>query len=457
MQNYYYQNKETIKFTLSLILISLSANLMFVTDRAILGLYSIDSMNAVGLGGNFLAMMSFLVTCIAQTATVFVGQYNGKGEYKKTAWASWQMVYLGIFSFAIFIPLAFGCRYLDLFPEYCASEGIAYTEIVFFFEGFYVISTALSTFFIGREKSTIVIIVFILGDIVNAILDYILVLGIPGIIEPQGARGTALATIGVCAVFVLVFFYAFLSKKNREKFGTADFKFRKKLFWDCIKVGLPVSFGKFLNLLGWFLVMNFFTKASRDLATLESFVMSMWMLFIFFADGMSRAISALAANLIGQKNLEAIKKLFWHFIEANAVICALYSIPLVFWQDGTIHVLMQCGEDISHLIPDIKFLLVSLWLILVFDSFNYSLAGLLAAGGDTRFAMILTTCTLYFMVVIPVGVMYYTETLKSIRLAYILIPLTGVVDAAGLYFCRYRKLTWYNQLVDTSDENVSLF
>lgn len=181
------------------------------------------------------------------------------------------------------------------------------------------------------------------------------------------------------------------------------------------------------------------------------------MLFIFFADGMSRAISALAANLIGQKNLEAIKKLFWHFIEANAVICALYSIPLVFWQDGTIHVLMQCGEDISHLIPDIKFLLVSLWLILVFDSFNYSLAGLLAAGGDTRFAMILTTCTLYFMVVIPVGVMYYTETLKSIRLAYILIPLTGVVDAAGLYFCRYRKLTWYNQLVDTSDENVSLF
>lgn len=441
-----YGNKELIKFSLSLVLASLSISIMLVTDRIILGLYSLDSMNAASLGGNFDATVSFVFICIAQIATVFVGQYNGIKEYDKTARAPWQMIYLGFASFLFFIPMAVFCDCFNIFPKYLEKEGLAYTRILLSFAGFHVISVALSSFFIGRKQSFIVIFTFLLGNLVNVILDYLLVFGVEGLFNPMGAKGAAIATVSVEMIFNIIFATVFFSKNNRLKFKTLDYKFRLDLFIDCLKIGFPVSLGKFFNLLGWFCIMTCFINSSKDIATIESFIMGIWMAFIFFADGTSRALSALSANLIGERQLGVIQNLLKKFLNANYVLCAIYSIPLVFFPEIMIYFLDKAEGEIAHLVPDLEFTLISLFIILVTDGIFYLYCGVLTAGGDTKFPTYLDISTLWGLVVIPVAAMYWTNSLTSIRPAYVLIPISGIVNCCVIYI-RYKKLQWYKQLV----------
>ena len=447
-----YRNNELIKFTLSLVLASLSINLMFVTDRTILGLYSLDSMNATSLGGNFVATVSFVFICVAEIATVFVGQYNGIKEYDKTARAPWQMVYLGFASFLFFIPLAVFCDCFNLFPKYLEEEGLIYTRILLAFGGFQIISIALSTFFIGRKQSYIVIFTFLIGNVLNAIFDYVFVFGIKGIFNPLGAKGAAIATVLVEFAFNIIFASVFFNKNNRDIYKTSDCTFRWPLFLKCLKVGLPISIGKFFNLLGWFCIMACFINASKDIATVESFIMGIWMAFIFFADGTSKALSALAANLIGERKLRVIQNLLKKFLNANYLLSAIYSIPLVFFPEIMIHFLNKAEGEISYLIPDLKFTFISLFIIILTDGIFYLYCGVLTAGGDTKFPTYLDISTLWGLVVIPVSVMYWTNSLTSIRPAYVLIPISGIINCIVIYV-RYKKQLWYKQLVSKESEN----
>ena len=277
------------------------------------------------------------------------------------------------------------------------------------------------------------------------------VFGIKGVFDPLGAKGAAIATVLVELVFNIIFASVFFNKNNREVYKTSDYTFRWPLFLKCLKVGLPVSMGKFFNLLGWFCILACFINASKDIATIESFIMGIWMLFIFFADGASKALSALAANLIGENQLRVIQDLLRKFLKANYILCAIYSIPLVFFPEIMIGLLSKAEGGITHLIPDLKFTLVSLFIIILSDGIFYLYCGVLTAGGDTKFPTYLEIATLWGLVVIPVAVMYWTGNLTSIRPAYILIPISGIVNCSVI-FARYKKLLWYKQLVAKGEE-----
>jgi MATE family multidrug resistance protein len=446
MQKCRYDVKEVLKFTLPMILTSLSMSLMFNVDRMVLARYSLDSMNAAALAGNFVAMVSFIVICIAQVATVFVGQYNGLGEYRKTGRAPWQMVYLGLISFLIFVPIAVFCRHFNLFPAYYEKEGVEYLQILTAFSGLSAICSALSAFFIGRGQSLIIVFIVLLVNVVNFFADIFLVFGVDNVIEPLGAKGAAIATVVSETVRGAVLLVVFLNRENREKFGTSDNKFRKKIFFDCIKVGFPLSCGKVLSLLGWFILLEIYNLVSKDLATLEGFAISMWIIFMFFAEGGGRAISSMSANLIGENNLPEIKKLLRLFLVANFILCMIFAIPLVFCHDIIFWFLDGVNGDISHLRPEFRFLFVTLWVVIFADGVYYIIGGVLNAGGDTKFPTCLELITLWAGVVVPTIIIYLTGNLTSIRITYTLIPITGIINASVAYR-RYKQMKWFNKLV----------
>ncbi len=78
-----YSSQSVLRFALPMILSALVMNLIFSVDRCFLARYSIPAMNASTLGGNFSSVAILIGTGIAQIASVFVGQYNGSGEYHK--------------------------------------------------------------------------------------------------------------------------------------------------------------------------------------------------------------------------------------------------------------------------------------------------------------------------------------------------------------------------------------
>jgi MATE family multidrug resistance protein len=419
---------------------------MFNVDRLMLAHYSIESMNAAALAGNLTASLGFFVNSIAQMATVFVGQYNGLGEHRKTGRAPWQMIYLGLLSFLIFCPLGLLSHYFNIFPSYCRSEGEQYLRIILAFAGTQAISSALTAFFVGRGQSFIIICVIFLVNMLNFLLNLCLIFGLGGFIPPLGCKGAAIATAVSEIVHILLLLITFLSPYNRKTFHTFDCKFRWQLFFDCVRTGLPLSLGKMLSLLAWFIILSIFNHTSKDLATIESFSINVWVIFVFFADGAGRAISSMSANLIGEKNLSAIEELYKLFFNINLVICAFFAVPLVLYQNVMLWFLDGVSGEIVHLYPEFRFVFVSLWMTILLDGVYYLTCGVLNSGGDTKFPMYLELSTLWIGVVLPTIVMYLTGTLTTIRVAYTLIPITGAINCFVVYR-RYRQLKWFTCLV----------
>jgi MATE family multidrug resistance protein len=447
MQKSKYGMRKVFRFTLPMILTALSMSLMFNVDRLVLAHYSVDSMNAAALAGNFVAMVSFVFICIAQIATIFVGQYNGLEEYHKTGWAPWQMVYLGLASFLIFIPLAVYCHHFHIFPAHYEKEGLEYLRILIAFSGgMQTIASALSAFFIGRGKSFIIICVVFFVNVINFFINILLVFGVNEVIEPMGIKGSATATAIGESLHVLILLSVFLNPKNREKYSTCDNKFRWEVFSSCVKTGFPLSCGKVLSLLGWFIILEIFNRTSKDLATLEAFSISIWIIFIFFAEGGGRALSSMSANLIGENNLPEIRKLLRWFLVMNFALCIIFSIPLVFYQVMMFWFLDGVNGDLSHLRSEFQFLFISMWVMILTDGIYYTVCGVLSSGGDTKFPMYLELSTLWLMGVIPTFLLYATGNLTSIRVTYTLLPISGVINAIVSYR-RYTRLKWFNRLV----------
>ncbi|MDR1551678.1 MAG: hypothetical protein LBS14_03310 [Holosporaceae bacterium] len=442
----HYGVAKVLKFALPLVLTSLSGNLMFNVDRLMLAHYSVDAMNAAALAGNFTSTMSFAIVSIAQIAAVFVGQYNGLKEYKKAGWAPWQMIYLGLLSFLAFVPLGVFCHHFGIFPDYYRVDGEKYLRIILSFAGIQAIIGALTAFFVGLGRSSLVICAVLSVNVLNFLLNWGLIFGIDGIVSPLGIVGSATATIVSEITHSLLLLGFFLNNQNKTIYNTQDCKFRKNLFLACIKTGLPLSFGKTFSLVAWFIILSVFNYTSKDLATIEAFSINVWVIFIFFADGSGKAISSLSANLIGENDLLSIKKLYRMFFLFNLAACALFSIPLVWYQDMMFWFLDGISNEITHIYPEFRFVFVSMWLTILMDGIFYLTCGVLNSGGDTKFSTCLELVTLWIGVVLPTLAMYATNNLTTVRVTYTLLPITGVINCIVIYR-RYCQQKWFTRLV----------
>ncbi len=441
-----YNLRTILKFTLPVVLSELSRNLMFTINRIVLAHYSLDAMNAAAISGNFVLVASFALISVSQISTVFVGQYNGLKEFKKTARPAWQMIYLGLLAFVIYIPISLTTEYICISPEYYRQDAIIYQKIMIAFAGLPAIICALSSFFIGRGQSFIIIAVVMIGNFIDFLLSILFVFGIPGIFQPMGVAGAAIATIMSEITQICILFFLFLKKENREIYNTFDFSFRKDLFLDCIKTGLPISIGKILEMLAWFLMLLLFSYASKDLATIESIAVSLFVIFIFFADGCGRSISALSANLIGKNDIKGISSLLKIFMKLNGIMSAVFAIPLVFFHELIFLFLDSASSNIATLRPEFEFVFTSLWIIIFADGILYMISGILTGGGDTKFQMYLESLTAWGFVIFPMTIMYYTGTLTSIRLIYTILPIRALINAFIVYR-RYRAQKWIKKLV----------
>jgi multidrug resistance protein, MATE family len=97
---------ELLSISIPLIITAFSGNFLVVMDRLMLSYYSIDAMNAVSGVGIVFAAFYFPGVAIAGMTEVFVGQYNGSGQFHKMASPVWQMIWFSIASISVYTPLA---------------------------------------------------------------------------------------------------------------------------------------------------------------------------------------------------------------------------------------------------------------------------------------------------------------------------------------------------------------
>ncbi len=383
--------KEIWTISWPLMLGLLSSSFMLFADRLLLARYSKAALNACATAGMATYVLMIIPLIIAGISEVFVGRYHGAGKMKEVGKAVWQMLWLSAATLPLFLLSAW------IFPFFFFSGTgneeleTLYFQWLIYFAPVFCSTIALTGFFVGIGRVTIVTCCALLGNVVNVGLDILFIFGY-GPIPEMGIKGAALAT-GLSQVAQTLFLgFIFLQKTYREKYETANFRFDKNCFKESVQIGAPAGLGRFLEVIAHFVFFRIVLLSGSENLTIITVVQSFYLLMGFIIEGVSKGVSSIAANLIGGKQSDAlIHKVLNSTFRLQVVFAAILFACLMLFSDPLLTMFFS-DQDMSLLQnPQIRATtqaaLIWMCVFFLFDGFGWTYMGFLTACGDTKFLL----------------------------------------------------------------------
>lgn len=433
--------RELWAISFPLMLSLMSSSLMFFWDRLLLAKHSIDALNAATNVSSTVAFLQFAFICTACIAEVFVGQYNGAGKKHKLGEPVWQMIWLSAFSVLAFIPMGYYLGdYIFQESRYNFLE-VEYFQWLMFFGPIFCVNGALSSFYVGRGCVKFVTFIVIMANVVNTGLAYALIFG--G--EPfpaMGIAGAAVATGFAQTLQAVILFAAFLNKNNRQTYGTGNYAFNWDSFYNCIRVGFPNSLAHTIEIFAWVLFFRMMTEVSHAHITVVAIAQSIFFLFTFVTEGVSKGATAIAANLIGAKRWDLVWKLLRSGIKFYCVIFVVLGWFLVVHPEPLIQLFLPEGmSDDDRAIHDlISSACLWVWIFFLFDGITWLVVGLLTAAGDTKFVLKTGGTTVWLFALLPIYVCIIWLG-YSPDMAWMITALYGFANCS-IYLWRFQTERW---------------
>lgn len=400
--------------SLPLILSFFSALGMVTVDRIFLAQYSAEALSAAVSAG----MAAWALTFGGQTFTnisgVFVAQHNGAERYEKIGRPVWQMIWLSLFFIVPFgaAALWFGPWAFSGSP--IESEQLLYYRWTLMTSPLMCLLGAFNGFFIGRGKTYVITWMTFVGNLVNLVLDPILIFGW-GPIPSLGISGACIATgLGMLTQNSILLFL-FLRQKNREQYGTGDFRIHKQTLWGMVRIGSPEALAVTLELGAWAAFYCLLSGLSAMHILVASVGQSLLMAFFFFGIGMEQGVSSVCGNLIGANKKDEVVTAF----RSGLKIIALFGVALMtllsvagelivdfFLQNPET---LEGGEMLSSIsLPDLReareYVMQSCLIIgiyIVIENVRCLLYGILRAAGDTFFILLLSVLATWLILLLP--------------------------------------------------------
>ena len=439
--------RNILNVTIPIVLSALSVNLVYVIDRFMLAKYSVDAMNAAVMSGNFVAIFSFMMASITSIAEVFVGQYNGSKQYDKLAIPIWQMIYFSLASMVFFAPIAYFSEHINTLPPYYFKDGVIYQKTLMYFEFIPPIKVALAAFFIGQGRTKIVTFCIFVGSILHVMINFLLIYGVTDLIPCMGIRGAAIGSIVSEMIQVIILASLFFNKHNRKTHNTLkNRKIDPKLMLKCIKTAFPLSAGNAFTMIIWYIVQTMVSHISKDLATAYNIGINIYIMFIFIGDGFLKATATICANMIGNGDIDSIKKTYRTFIFISIIAGAMISIPLVFFPKWILFALDMFPASLSELYDTIKIILIIVTVNITLEMILCATWGVLTAGGDTKYPAIVYQLFLCLLILLPLVILRYFNMLNS-AITVNLFSVASTLGSTFFIYKRYKSLKWYKKLV----------
>jgi len=240
-----------IRISLPLMLFLFCEALASFCERVLLSYHSVDAVHA-SLSAGYLATL-FQSPCIAigAMAQVFVGFYQGSNEYRRIGSCVWQLIWFSLLSLLLTLPLSFLASVWYFKDTVIQKLGIEYFTILALGNFLFPLNAVLSSFYIGRGKTFFVTTLMLTGYAWNLFLVWVLTFGIKGIVLPLGVKGAALAKCIALGTVCCVFLCAFLTRKNREMYGTEFWRFSPSALWHYMRPGMVRAFGYLSSKMCW--------------------------------------------------------------------------------------------------------------------------------------------------------------------------------------------------------------
>lgn len=442
-------------------LLLVDGGVMFV-DRLFLSYYSADALSATTSSGTLFWAGNFMWVTLAAMAEVFVAQYNGSKQYSKLSEPVWQMIWLSGFALIFFFALgSFGSEYFRSIGLMNASE-VEFYRWNNYFAPFLTLLTGLSAFYIGQGKTSIIKWLGVFGNGINVILDPLFIFGYKGIIPSMGIKGAAIATVIGIIAQVVVLGWLFLRRKNREAFGTGDYRFKPLAFFKCLKVGASPAIFVMFELLRWAIFYHWMKSISGKHIFVASVTQSVILLFLFFGLGLEKGATAVSGNLIGARKVGEVNRLFRSGFKLSLIFGEILLVTLGGFPDVFINLFFKNPEamnssllsEIPEMLAEIKATLwIAMMIVVVYvtlESVRWLLSGLLTSAGDTFFLLISGALSIWVFMLLPTYFFVY-RTKAPIETTYY-IWIFYCLMAVVLPYLRFRRGKWKEKhLVDLSE------
>ncbi len=222
----------------------------------------------------------------------------------------------------------------------------------------------------------------------------------------------------------------------------------RKLFFGSLKVGVPNAVGHSIEIAAWAFVLQFLARVSEIYLTITVIGHTFFALVAFVNEALQKGVSTIAANLIGAKESEKIPTLLKSASKFLIIVVAILAVPLLIYPEIVFKAFLSSELDVAfraEVLLLARVACLGMWLFCLFDGLAWVLAGILTAGGDTRFIMMMNAFAAWCFIVLPVylAVMVIDAPPSSV---WIIFAVYALANSVAFYW-RYRRGRWKRDLV----------
>jgi MATE family multidrug resistance protein len=333
--------REVLTVAAPLVVSSLSWTVMTFVDRMMLNNWSGAAMAAAFVSG----VLWFAVICLplglCSYVGTFVAQYHGSGQPERIGPSVWQ----GMWATVAVTPLMLA----PMLFSHAGFEAAGHAPLTVDYETTYfnilcwgspamLASAALASFWSGRGKTWVVMVVDSVFALLNLLLDWWWIFGLSitiggetvTIFPEAGIAGAAWATVVSLWIKTFVYTFLMLTPGNRAAFGSGvwwiDLPLLRRVLW----FGVPAGVQMLLDVLGFSAFILIVGRIGPVENEASSLTFSLNHLSFMPVVGFGLAASILVGQHLGENRDRAAARATWTSLHISWAYMALMSLAFIF-------------------------------------------------------------------------------------------------------------------------------
>ncbi|PIB33157.1 MATE family efflux transporter [Gaetbulibacter sp. 5U11] len=413
--------KHINKLAIPALIAGISEPILSLTDAAVVGNVQVnptESLAAIGIVTTFLSMLIWILGQTRSAISSIISQHLGANKLDQVKDLPAQAIFL-ITSLSLVIIATTYPFTSQIFKLYNASGlildySVDYYKIRVFGFPFTLFVIAVFGTFRGLQNTYYPMVIAIIGAFLNVILDFVLVYGIDGILQPMHIKGAAYASVIAQIIMALLSGYLLLTKTNIPL--RVKFPLNKQIGNFAIMI-----LNLFVRTLALNITLYFATKYAtgygKNYIAAYTIAINLWFLGAFIIDGYASAGNILSGKLYGQKNYKDLLSLSQRLIKYGiylgglvAIIGAVFYYPIgrLFTKEPEV---LKTFYSVFWMVLDMQPLCA---LAFIFDGMFKGLGKM----KDLRNLLLLSTCVVFLPVLFIAN--YYNLKLHGIFIAFTL-------------------------------------
>lgn len=439
-----FSNKDIFIFLIPIIFETLTTACLGIADTSMVSHLGEVAVAGVALVNRIDTFAKQFFIALAQGGCVVLSQYIGAGDRKQSSVSLKTNVrivtLLGIA--VMLIMILFKTQVLRLlYPDVennVMNASFTYFSLTAFSYPFCALYYSCTNAFRVMGESKIPFVATVLMLSINLTLKYIFVFQLN-----MGVTGAGLSTLlafAICAVVLTVMLTSQHNKVSLEGLFKLDFdgKMAKKI----LKISIPNGIEQGMFQLGALLIAGLVSGLGTQAITADQIARNLSTFMLSGASGFVAAMMMAVGQCLGAKKVDEAKMYTRHIIKLDYMYTFINAILFV----AMLRPLMMFFE-VSDSTKDIAFYIMLVYVLgnLTVYPLSFALAASLRASGDTKFVMVIATCTmmLFRVMAAHLFVKVFNMGVTGIWVAMVL----DWVIRALIFVTRYKSEKWLKHKV----------